>query len=117
MNLFNKVTIEKRLWFILIIYSVCSASIVIFLISKGTNEDIAFTSLEKMVEEQTATTSQMTQSISDAARGSSEIAETITGAAIAAKSTTEGAADTQSAACELSRMASELKNVVIAYQH
>jgi methyl-accepting chemotaxis protein len=69
------------------------------------------------VEEQTATTSQMTQSISEAARGSSEIADTISGAAVAAKSTTSGAADAQSAASELSRMASELKNVVTAYQH
>jgi methyl-accepting chemotaxis protein len=69
------------------------------------------------VEEQTATTSQMTQSISEAARGSSEIAATISGAAAAAKSTTSGAADTQSAASELSRMASELKSVVVAYQH
>ena len=47
------------------------------------------------VEEQTATTSEISRNVAEAAKGSSEIAQNITGVAQAARSTTEGASNTQ----------------------
>jgi methyl-accepting chemotaxis protein len=64
------------------------------------------------VEEQTATTNEITRNVAEAAKGSSEIAENITGVATAAKSTTSGANDTKKASAELSRMAAELQSIV-----
>jgi methyl-accepting chemotaxis protein len=64
------------------------------------------------VEQQTATTSEMSRSISEAATGSSEIARNIAGVADAARNTTIGADDSQHAATELARMASELQALV-----
>jgi methyl-accepting chemotaxis protein len=46
--------------------------------------------------------------VAEAAKGSSEIAQNITGVANAAKSTMAGANDTQKASAELSRMAAEM---------
>lgn len=66
------------------------------------------------VEEQTATTNEIGRNVAEAAKGSAEIAQNITGVASAAKSTTTGAADTQRASGELSRMATELQEVVNA---
>jgi methyl-accepting chemotaxis protein len=48
LSFFNKMKISTRLWVILLTYSVCAASIVVFLISKGANQDIAFTSTERL---------------------------------------------------------------------
>jgi methyl-accepting chemotaxis protein len=64
------------------------------------------------VEEQTATTNEITRNVAEAAKGSTEIAQNITGVATAAKSTTSGANDTQKASVELSRMAAELQKIV-----
>jgi methyl-accepting chemotaxis protein len=64
------------------------------------------------VEEQTATTNEISRNIAQAARGSSEIAMNITGVATAARQTSAGASDTQVSATELSRMASELQALV-----
>ena len=64
------------------------------------------------VEEQTATTGEISRNVAEAAKGSSEIAQNITGVAQAATSTTEGIASTRTAAEELARMAAELQNVV-----
>ena len=64
------------------------------------------------VEEQTATTNEISRNVAEAARGASEIAQNITGVAQAAKSTMSGANDTQKASAELSRMASELQALV-----
>lgn len=60
------------------------------------------------VEEQTATTNEITRNVAEAAKGSTEIARNITGVALAAKSTTDGANDTQKASVELSKMAAAL---------
>jgi methyl-accepting chemotaxis protein len=57
------------------------------------------------VEEQNATTNEMTRNVSDAARGSGEITKNIAGVAEAAQSTSHGAGDSQQAAHELARMA------------
>ena len=69
------------------------------------------------VEEQTATTNEISRNVAEAAKGSTEIAQNITGVATAAKSTTSGANDTQKAAGELSRMASELQAIVSNFQN
>ena len=70
------------------------------------------TTIASAVEEQTATTGEITRNVGEAARGSNEIAQNIIGVAQAAQSTTAGANDTQSAAGELARMASELQSLV-----
>ena len=72
--------------------------------------DISAT-IASAVEEQNATTNEMTRNVSDAARGSGEITKNISGVAEAAQSTSHGAADSQKAAHELARMANELKEL------
>ena len=64
------------------------------------------------MEEQTATTNEITRNVGEAAKGSSQIVENIVSVATAAKSTTEGATNTQVAAQELARMAAELQRLV-----
>jgi hypothetical protein len=69
------------------------------------------------VEEQSATTNEITRNIGEAARGSSDIAQNISGIMQAAQSTTSGANDTQNAAGELTRMAAELQNLVGQFRY
>jgi methyl-accepting chemotaxis protein len=64
------------------------------------------------VEEQTATTAEMSRNVAEAAQGASEIANNITGVAQAARGTTEGASNTKTAADELSRLAHDLQQLV-----
>ena len=64
------------------------------------------------VEEQTATTNEMSRNVTEAAKGSGEISKNIAGVANAAASTTSGAADTQKAAKELGQMAAQLQKLV-----
>ena len=64
------------------------------------------------VEEQTATTGEISRNVAEAAKGSSEIAQNITGVATAALSTTEGAANTKNAADDLARLAVDLQKLV-----
>ena len=68
------------------------------------------------VEEQTATTGEISRNVAEAARGSSEIAQNVTGVAQAARGTTEGASDTRKAADELSRLAHDLQKLVGQYK-
>src|SRR5271157_4852555 len=68
------------------------------------------------VEEQTATTNEITRNVQEGAKGGSQVAENIVAVAQAAKSTTQGANDTQTAAGELARMAAELQNVVSRFK-
>ncbi|MDR7254579.1 methyl-accepting chemotaxis protein [Nocardioides sp. BE266] len=69
------------------------------------------------VEEQTATTQEMTRSVADAAVGSTDIAENITGVARTASDTQAAAGSTSSAAEELSRMAQRLQGLVAQFQY
>ncbi|WP_248582088.1 methyl-accepting chemotaxis protein [Nocardioides sp. InS609-2] len=69
------------------------------------------------VEEQTATTHEMTRSVSDAAVGSSDIAENITGVARTAGDTQAAAGSTRSAAEELSRMAQQVQVLVSGFTY
>ncbi len=64
------------------------------------------------VEEQSVTTNEMTRNVTEASKGSMEIASNITSVAQAAKGTTEGAGDTQMASKELAKMAVDLQAVV-----
>ena len=64
------------------------------------------------VEEQTATTTEISRNVAEAAKGSSDIAKNIGIVAVNAQSTTIGANNTSEAASELSRMAVELQKVV-----
>jgi methyl-accepting chemotaxis protein len=78
----------------------------------GQINDIQST-IASAVEEQTATTAEISRSVNEAALGSREIAQNVMGVAQAARSTTEGAANTKSSADELSRMAVELQRLVV----
>jgi methyl-accepting chemotaxis protein len=69
------------------------------------------------VEEQTATTGEISRSVAEAARGSNEIARNITGVAVAARSTTEGASNTRGSADELSRIALDLQKLVAQFRY
>jgi methyl-accepting chemotaxis protein len=64
------------------------------------------------VEEQTATTNEMSRSVQEAAGGSTEIASNIVGVSTAAWSTTQALGQTRQAVDELSRMASDLRSTV-----
>lgn len=64
------------------------------------------------VEEQAATTNEISNNTHQAARASSEIARNIASVADAAKGTTAGATETAAAAAELARLASDLRRVV-----
>ena len=66
------------------------------------------------VEEQTATTAEMSRNIAEAAKGSSEIVDTIGGVAMAARETSKGASATQEAATELSSLAGTLQQISLA---
>jgi methyl-accepting chemotaxis protein len=69
------------------------------------------------VEEQTATTGEISRNVAEAAKGSNEIAQNITGVAQAARSTTEGASNTKDSADGLSRMALELQQLVSQFKY
>lgn len=70
------------------------------------------TTIASAVEEQTATTGEISRNVGEAALGSREIAQNVMGVAQAARSTTEGATNTKGSADELSRMATELQRLV-----
>ncbi|HTC20692.1 MAG TPA: methyl-accepting chemotaxis protein, partial [bacterium] len=69
------------------------------------------------VEEQTATTNEIGRNITQAARGSSEIAGSISGVAQAAKGTSKGANDVQAASQGLSQIASGLQKLVGQFKY
>ncbi len=68
------------------------------------------------VEEQTATTNEMSRNVAEASAGSNEIANNIAGVASAADSTTQSVAQTLDAINELARMASDLRSEVGRFQ-
>jgi methyl-accepting chemotaxis protein len=70
------------------------------------------TTIASAVEEQTATTNEMSRSVQEAAQGSGQIAENITGVSTAAGSTTQALTQTRTAVDELSRMAADLRTTV-----
>ena len=70
------------------------------------------TTIASAVEEQTATTNEMSRSVQEAAGGTTEIAANITGVSTAADSTTQALTQTRTAVDELSRMAADLRSTV-----
>ncbi len=68
------------------------------------------------VEEQTATTNEMSRSVTEAATASTGIAQTITDVARTASETPESASDTAEAADDLARMAADLQELVGQFQ-
>ncbi len=67
------------------------------------------------VEEQTATTNEITRHVTEAATGANEIAASITGVAQAAHDTSSGAASTQVSARDLAQLADELNRSVMRF--
>jgi methyl-accepting chemotaxis protein len=70
------------------------------------------TTIASAVEEQTATTNEMSRSVGEAASGSGQIADNIVGVSSAAGATTQALAQTRTAVDELSRMAADLRTTV-----
>jgi methyl-accepting chemotaxis protein len=70
------------------------------------------TTIASAVEEQTATTSEMSRSVQEAANGTTEIAANITGVSTAADSTTQSLTQTRTAVDELARMATDLRTSI-----
>ncbi len=68
------------------------------------------------VEEQTATTNEMSRGVTEAATGAGEIAANITGVATAAQSTTEVITQMESAIRELAQMSEDLRGRVGAFR-
>ncbi|MGY1856130.1 methyl-accepting chemotaxis protein [Modestobacter sp. SYSU DS0290] len=80
----------------------------------GSINDFQLT-IASAVEEQTATTNEMSRSVQEAAGGSTEIAANITGVSSSASSTTQALGQTRQAVDELSRMASDLRGSVARF--
>ncbi len=77
----------------------------------GSINDFQLT-IASAVEEQTATTNEMSRSVQEAASGSTEIAANITGVNVAAGATNQALGQTQVAVDELARMAGDLRATV-----
>jgi methyl-accepting chemotaxis protein len=73
-------------------------------------------SIASAVEEQTATTGEISRNVAEAAQGSTEIARNVSGVAEAARNTSEGAGNTKNSADELSRIALDLQKLVCQAQ-
>jgi methyl-accepting chemotaxis protein len=74
------------------------------------------TTIAGAVEEQTATTNEMSRNVAEGAKGTNEIARNITGVAKAARDTSTGTGKSLRAATELARMATELQRLVGKYK-
>ena len=68
------------------------------------------------VEEQSATSSEMSRNVTEAARGASEVAQNIQGVAQAAQSTSQGATESQKAAQNLAEMSTQLRGLVSRFK-
>ncbi|HEY0950082.1 methyl-accepting chemotaxis protein, partial [Nocardioides sp.] len=67
------------------------------------------------VEEQTATTNEMSRNVAEASTGSGEIATNISGVSTAADATTQALAQTRTAVDDLARMAVDLRGAVSGF--
>jgi methyl-accepting chemotaxis protein len=77
--------------------------------------DISVT-IATAVEEQWATTSEMSRNVAEAAKGSGDVARNITGVAQAAQGTSAGATDSQTAARALAQMSVDLRGMVAQFK-
>ena len=78
--------------------------------------DISAT-IASAVEEQTATTNEISRNVNEAARGGSQVTDNIELVARAAKSTSAGAQDTLASAGELAKMAAELQRLIAQFKY
>ncbi|WP_374454480.1 methyl-accepting chemotaxis protein [Nocardioides sp.] len=69
------------------------------------------------VEEQTATTNEMSRNVAEAATGSADIAQNVTGVARSASDTQAASSSTSQAADELARMAAEMRTLVGQFEY
>jgi methyl-accepting chemotaxis protein len=74
------------------------------------------TTIATAVEEQSATTGEMSRNVSEAARGASTIASNIAGVAQAAQDTSSNVGEAQSATQHLANMAHELRELVARFK-
>ena len=74
-------------------------------------DDISNT-IASAIEEQTATTNEIARGVAEAARGGRQVAENIASVAAAAKDTSGGATNTETASNELAHIAAELRTLV-----
>jgi methyl-accepting chemotaxis protein len=75
------------------------------------------TTIASAVEEQTATTTEMSRSVAEAAGGTGQIATNISSVSAAADSTTQALTQTRTAVDELSRMAADLRSTVSRFSY
>ena len=75
------------------------------------------TTIASAVEEQTATTGEMSRTVSEAATSSGQVVQTVSGVAEVAAATADGARATQQAAIDLTRLAGDLTLVVNGFRH
>ena len=75
------------------------------------------TTIASAVEEQTATTNEMSRNVAEAATGSNEIAQNIIGVAAAAQTTSAGVTQSQGAAQELAKLSTELQHLVGQFRY
>lgn len=73
------------------------------------------TTIAGAVEEQTATTTEMSRNVHETARGAGEIAGLVANLSESARGTSSGAEDTRSAATQLAIMADSLRKVVVPF--
>jgi len=77
----------------------------------GRVNDISAT-IATAVEQQSATTSEISRNVTEAAKGSGEVTKNISGVATAAHSASLGAAESQKSTQELALMSTELRELV-----
>jgi methyl-accepting chemotaxis protein len=75
------------------------------------------TTIAAAVEEQTATTAEITRSVSEISAGSSHIADNIANIAQSATTTSSGAGATQQSAQDLCSLASRVQDLVRQFTH
>jgi methyl-accepting chemotaxis protein len=74
------------------------------------------TAIAGAVEQQTVTTQEIGRNLTEAARGTSEIARNIAGVAEAARNTSEGAHKTERTSNDLARAARQLNELVAQFK-
>jgi methyl-accepting chemotaxis protein len=75
------------------------------------------TTIATAVEEQTATTNEIGRNVTEAAKGSTEIADHIAAVARTTRNASDGARESQQAALELARMAATLQSLVSSFKY
>jgi len=74
-------------------------------------------SIAEAVQEQTLTTNEIGRSVAEVAQGTADITKGITGVALAAKNTAEGASVTRTASLELKQMAAGLNEIIAKFRY